>query len=155
MRFRIHCLVLLLALAATSACRSAKKAENQGSSAGKAAVTNAAPGTYLTAANMAKDDGNGNPGEQTDHFGSGDRTIHCVAELKEAKAGTPLKFAWWVVEAEGAKNEKIKEFDYATKPGEGVVHGHVTLPQAWPPGTYKVEVYVNGNLDRVVQYTVD
>jgi hypothetical protein len=105
---------------------------------------------------MAKDDGNGKPGDHTSSFEPGDHTIHCVATLKDSKAGTDMKFSWWIVETEdGTKNQKIKDIDYSTKPLENVIHGHLTLPRDWPKGKYKVEVYVNGDLDKTVNYTVE
>ena len=63
-----------------------------------------------------------------------------------------MKFSWWIVDAEGSKNQKIKDIDYRTKPLENIVHGHLTLPQDWPIGKYKVQVYVNGDLDKTVNY---
>jgi hypothetical protein len=66
-----------------------------------------------------------------------------------------MKFAWWIVDAEGSKNQKIKEIDYSTRPLENVVHGHLTLPQDWPAGKYKCQVFVNGDLDKTVNYVVE
>jgi hypothetical protein len=103
---------------------------------------------------MAKDDGNGDPGETTNVFGPSDRTIHCVTKLKEAKSGTKMKFSWWVVDADGTKNESIKDIDYTTKALENVIHGHLTLPQDWPSGKYKCDVYVNGNLEKTALFSV-
>ncbi len=111
-------------------------------------------GAAINEIHMAKDDGNGDPGDQTDSFAPGDRTIHCVAKLKQAKSGTAMKFSWWIVDADGSKNQKIKEIDYKTHALENVVHGHLTLPQDWPVGKYKVQIYVNGDLDRTVLYSV-
>ena len=104
---------------------------------------------------MAKDNGSGAPGSQTESFAPDDRTIHAVATLKEAKEGTKMKFAWWIVDAGGSKNEKIKEIDYTTKPLENVVHGHLTLPQDWPKGKYKVQIFINGDLDKTVAYEIE
>jgi hypothetical protein len=115
--------------------------------------TESGPGAALKEIHMAKDD-DGSPGEETDSFAPGDRTVHCVATLKEAKSGTRLKFSWWIVDADGTQNQKLKEIDYTTRALENVVHGHLTLPQDWPAGKYKVEVYVNGELDRTAAYTV-
>ncbi|MEP6717835.1 MAG: hypothetical protein ABJB21_01765 [bacterium] len=102
---------------------------------------------------MAKDDG-GKPGTRTNKFQPGDRTIHCVVTLNEAKAGTDMKFSWWIVDADGTQNQKIKDIDYVTKTLENVIRGHLSLPQDWPTGKYKVQIYVNGNLDKTVPYTV-
>lgn len=112
------------------------------------------PGIAIKEIHMAKDDGNGDPGDKTSTFEPGDRTLHCVATLKEAKSGTQMKFAWWIVDADGSQNQKIKEINYRTRTLENVVHGHLTLPQDWPSGKYKVEVYINGDLDKTVYYTV-
>jgi hypothetical protein len=35
------------------------------------------------------------------------------------------------------------------------VHGHLTLPYDWPKGTYEVDVYINGALDKTIKYTID
>jgi hypothetical protein len=103
---------------------------------------------------MAKDDGKGNPGDETSAFSPGDRTIHCVAKLADAKAETKMKFSWFIVDSEGSKNEKIKDIDYTTGALENIVYGHLTLPQDWPSGKYRVDVFVNGNLEKTAQYSV-
>lgn len=111
-------------------------------------------GAAIKEIHMAKDDGNGSPGDRTNTFEPGDRTVHCVATLKEPKAGTEMKFSWWIVDAEGTTNQKIKDIDYTTGPLENVIHGHLTLPRDWPKGKYKVQVYVSGNLDKTVNYSI-
>jgi hypothetical protein len=111
-------------------------------------------GAAIKEIHMAKDDGNGDPGDETDSFAPGDRTVHCVATLRQAKSGTAMKFAWWIVDADGSRNQKIKEINYNTRALENVVHGHLTLPQDWPVGKYKVQVYVNGDLDKTAFYAV-
>ena len=103
---------------------------------------------------MAKDDGQGQPGDQTNTFDPGDHTLHCVATLKEAQSGTDMRFSWWIVDADNTQDKKIKDIDYTTKALENIIHGHLTLPQDWPSGKYKVQVYVNGHLDRTVPFTV-
>jgi hypothetical protein len=111
-------------------------------------------GSAIKEIHMAKDDGSGSPGDRTNTFEPGDRTVHCVATLKEAKAGTDMKFSWWIVDADGTTNKKIKDIDYTTGQLENVIHGHLSLPRDWPEGKYKVQVYVNGNLDKTVNYSV-
>ena len=149
-----------LMLFAVLACNLGKKSTNV--STNKPAETES-PGSeaaststgVLTDVHMARDDGKGDPGETTATFDGEDRTIHCVTKLKEPKAGTKMKFSWFIVEAGDFKNEKVKEIDYTTRGLEDVVHGHVTLPRDWPVGKYKVEVYINGNLEQTVNYTVE
>jgi hypothetical protein len=116
--------------------------------------TDSGSGVAIKELHMAKDD-NGKPGQETNSFAASDRTVHCVATLKQAKSGTQMRFAWWIVDADGSQNQKIKEIDYTTRALESIVHGHLSLPQDWPKGKYKVEVYVNGDLDKTALFTVN
>lgn len=127
---------------------------NANSNSNSSPDTDLGSGAAIKEIHMAKDDGNGAPGDKTDLFEPGDRTVHCVATLRESKSGTAMKFSWWIVDADGSKNQKIKEIDYKTRALENVVHGHLTLPQDWPAGKYKVQVYVNGDLDKTAFYSV-
>ena len=147
-------LMLFVVLACNLGKRSTNVSTNQADEAGKT-TSNASSSTgAISQIHMAKDDGRGDPGDQADVFGGNDRTIHCVVKLNEAKSGTKMKFSWWVVDADGTKNEKIRDIDYTTRALENVVHGHLTAPSDWPSGKYKVEVFVNGNLENTVGYTV-
>jgi hypothetical protein len=109
---------------------------------------------YVEKISMAKDN-NGDPGETTDTFAPSDHTIHCVAELNKAKKGTQIKFVWKAVDVPGRTSEEIKSIDYSTRSFENKVHAHLTLPTDWPKGKYEVEVWVNGALDKTIQYTVE
>ncbi|MEK6282475.1 MAG: hypothetical protein AABN95_19110 [Acidobacteriota bacterium] len=149
-----------LVLFVVLACNLGKKTENANSNSNSnansnsRAETNTGSGEYIKEMHMAKDNGRGAPGAETDSFAPDDRTIHCVVKLKEAKAGTKMQFSWWIVDAEGTKNQKIKDIDYSTRALENIVHGHLSLPQDWPPGKYKVQVFVNGDLDKTLAYDV-
>ena len=103
---------------------------------------------------MAKDDGNGKPGDETNTFNPADRTVHCIAKLRNPREGLKIKFVWWIVDAGGTKNEKIKEIDYTTGPRDQTVHGHLTVQRDWPKGKFKCELYVDGTLDKSIDYYV-
>ncbi len=103
---------------------------------------------------MAKDKG-GDPGEEASSFEPGDRTVHCIIELNKAKKDTEVRFIWKAVDVAGSKNEEIKTIDYTTKSFENKVHGHLTLPYDWPKGKYRVEVYINSDLDKTLDYTIE
>lgn len=140
------------------ACSFGKKASvntNQNASSDKSVSDSASATGAISEIHMAKDDGSGDPGQETTIFSGKDRTIHCVTKLKDAEKGTKMKFSWWVVDASGSQNEKIKDIDYTTGALENIVHGHLTAPRDWPQGKYKVEVYVNGNLEKTTDFTVE
>ena len=147
-------LLIFVVLACGNLNKNTKTNSNSNSNSSTSTESDLGSGLAIEDIHMAKDDGNGDPGEKTDSFAPSDRTIHCVTNLKTAKSGTQMKFSWWIVDADGTKNKKIKDIDYTTGALENVVHGHLSLPQDWPAGKYKVQVYVNGDLDRTVFYSV-
>src|SRR6266702_1479993 len=55
---------------------------------------------------MAKDNGNEQPGAETKTFRPGDRTVHCVAKLNEAKDGTSsiLPGGQWMLKGRRTRN---------------------------------------------------
>ena len=148
--------LVFVLLACNMGKRSANENVNSNSTpANTAVVEDSGSGVAIQEIHMAKDNGRGAPGDETTSFSADDRTIHCVVKLKKAQKGTGMRFSWWIVDADGTKNQKIKDIDYTTRTLENVVHGHLTLPQDWPTGKYKVQVYVNGDLDRTVAYNVE
>ena len=114
--------------------------------------SNSGPISKIT---MAKDNGRGDPGDETNTFKGSDHKIHCLVTLRNPKEGTKVTFGWWIVDAEGTKNEKLKELDYTTDSAANVVHGHLSSTRDWPSGKYKVEASVNGNLEKTVAYTIE
>ena len=137
------------------ACNLSKNTNsNSNSNSSTSSEPDLGSGQAIEEIHMAKDDGNGKPRDETNSFEPGDRTIHCVTTLKSAKAGTQMKFSWWIVDAGGSKDEKIKDIDYTTGAREDVIHGHLSLPKDWPVGKYKVRIYVNGELDKTEFYSV-
>ena len=150
-----------LLLFAVLACNTSKNGNNSNNSNSNnknsnTATTNrpANADIYIDEISMAKDK-NGDPGATTTTFEPGDRTIHCIADLNKAKAGTRVKFVWKAVDVEGSKNEEIKTIDYTTRSFENKVHGHLSLPYDWPKGKYEVDVYINGALDKIIEYTIE
>lgn len=104
----------------------------------------------------AAKDAKGKAGDKTESFSPSDRTVYAVAELTEGKANTPVKLVWYAVDVAGEeKNSKIKDIVVTTdKDEQNIVSGHLTFPQDWPKGKYKVEAYVNDKLEKTVEYAV-
>lgn len=152
--------LLLFAVVACNLSKNNNNSNNSNSNSNNknsSTPTNTRPANadvYIDEINMSKDN-NGDPGEKTNAFAPDDHTIHAVAELNKAKAGTKVKFVWKAVDVQGARNETIKTIDYTTKSFENKVHGHLTKPTDWPKGTYEVEIYINGFLDKSIRYTVE
>ena len=154
-----------LLLAVVLACNTSKNGNNSNSNNSNNSNSNKSSNSssntrpanadvYIEKIEMAKDN-NGEPGDPTTSYEPGDRTVHCVAHLNKAKVGTEIRFVWKAVDVEGVKTGEITTVEYTTKSLENKVHAHLTKPADWPTGSYKVEVYVNGALDKTVNYTVE
>jgi hypothetical protein len=95
-------------------------------------------------------------GDEETSFKPSDRTIYAVARLSDAKAGTKITFTWYGVDVAGhEKNSKVKDVEYTTQPNENKVTAHLTAPEDWPKGTYRIETEVGGKADKSVTYTVE
>jgi hypothetical protein len=144
--------------ASANNANSNSNANSQSESAASNTSNNAAQ-TYtksdveITGLNMARDNGKGEGGESVDTFSPSDRTIYCVVHLNKLKAGTKVKFAWYGME--DSENKLIKELDYTTGAFENIVQAHLTFPQDWPTGDYKVDVSVNDGPIRSIEYSIE
>jgi hypothetical protein len=115
--------------------------------------SNSGPVTKMT---MAKDNGKGDAGDETNTFSPGDHKVHCLVTLKDPKEGTKVTFVWWIVDAGGTKNEKLKELDYTTESDDvKVVHGNLSSTRDWPSGKYKVDAQINGNTEKTASFTIE
>jgi hypothetical protein len=151
MKHLSSCLAIGLLLSVVLACSFVNKSYETTNSGGNGS---AGSGAVIEEVHMAEDSGNGQPGASTNLFSPENRTIHCVAKLADAKSGTTLRFSWFIVDAGGSQNQKVKDIDYTTSERENVVHSNLTLPNDWPTGKYKVEVFVNGKLEKTAQFSV-
>lgn len=153
-----------LLLFAVLACNLSKNSNNSNNSnknsnsnenkAAKEQPSRNNPDIYVDRIFMAKDD-NGKPGDETTTFSPAEHTVHCIADLNKAKKGTEVRFIWKMIDVAGSKDKEIKKTDYTTNSFENKVHGYLTLPYDWPKGTYGVEVYINGELDKSIEYTIE
>ena len=109
---------------------------------------------YVDSVHMAKDD-NGEAGASATSFAPSDRTVHVVINLNKAKAGTQVRVVWTAVDVEGAKDKELKTLDYTTSAFDKTIPGYLKWSQDWPRGQYKCEIYINGVLDKTINYTVD
>jgi hypothetical protein len=103
----------------------------------------------IKSARMARDyDGN----QPTTVFAP-DETFYCVVELANAPDDTMVKAAWTTAEVEGTDpNSLIDEAELTT--GSDTLHFKLTNDGLWPNGKYKVDLYLNGKLDRTLEFEV-
>lgn len=83
-----------------------------------------------------------------------DAVLYAFADLKNAPDDTTLKAAWIVVSAEGAEpGYVINETEFVSS--DAVVHFQLeNTDYLWPVGQYKVDIYLNGTLDKTLTFEV-
>jgi hypothetical protein len=82
-------------------------------------------------------------------------TIHAVVALEKAPTSTRVKAIWFATNAETVDcNTQVGQPYELTTDGTRNVDFTLSPNQSWPTGSYRVEIYINDNLDQVVDYTV-
>jgi len=80
--------------------------------------------------------------------------FYCIVTVLDApEEGASLKAIWYAVNAKGiAGNTVIDEIEITTE--DAVVPFILSNEGPWPTGSYKVEIYLNGELDRTIRFKV-
>ncbi len=147
-------------LFAVFACNAGKNDNNSNSNDNRS--TNASTNTrransdfFVTLVYMAKGD-YGKVGESTTTFAPSDRTVHCVVTFNKRKPGTKIRLVWVAENVEGrSKHSELDSIDHIADVDEERTDFHLTWSRDWRPGTYRVEIYIDGILDKTIDYTVE
>jgi hypothetical protein len=82
-----------------------------------------------------------------------DAAFYAQVDLQNAPDSTALKAVWTAVEAQDTDpNMVITETEITT--GSGLVHFTLTNDNLWPTGKYKVDIYMDGQLARTLEFEV-
>lgn len=104
----------------------------------------------INEAKMAKD----SQGQQPTTVFAQDEPFYAVVELANASDDTAVKAVWTAVEADGLDpNYVISEA--STTSGSGSLWFDLTNDKLWPAGKYKVDLYLNDELARTLEFTVE
>ncbi len=80
-------------------------------------------------------------------------TFHCVGELKNAPDDTALKAVWIAMQVEGVSPDFLIGEKELTS-GSGTFHFQLSNDSPWPAGRYRVELYLNGELETTLEFEV-
>jgi hypothetical protein len=96
----------------------------------------------------AQEDGN----QRTTVFAPDD-TFYFLVQLANAPDDTALKAVWTAVEVEDMQsNTQLEETDITH--GDGTITFDLTANQPWPGGKYKVELFLNDESERTLEFEV-
>ena len=103
---------------------------------------------------LARDNGSGEAGETVTGFSPSDHVFHAVVELNRIETGLKVKLAWVAVDAGGEQGFEIDSTEF-TSLAANVVNGRIELPNDWPVGSYRLDIYLNDTLAKSVEFTVE
>ncbi len=103
----------------------------------------------ITSARLAKDEGGT---QATTTFSPGD-IFYLIVELANAPDDTRVKAAWTAVDVAGADPNSLLD-DVELTSGDGTLTFNLTNDNPWPAGSYKVDIYINDQLDRSLDFRV-
>jgi hypothetical protein len=81
-------------------------------------------------------------------------TFYCIVTLANAPDDTTVKAVWTAVDVEGEEPDTLIDETETTSDGNDVLTFNLSLDSSWPTGTYKVDLYLNGTLDRTLEFEV-
>lgn len=82
-----------------------------------------------------------------------DAIFYAQVDLQNAPDDTVLKAVWTVVDAQDTEpNLVITETEFTT--GDGVINFNLSNDNLWPIGKYKVDIYMNGELVKTLDFEV-
>lgn len=85
---------------------------------------------------------------------TGDQTFYSIVTLSNAPDATTLKAVWTAVDVDGVDpNLFIDETELTTDGGNEFVFD-LQNDSLWPPGVYKIDIFLNETLDRTLEFTV-
>ena len=82
-----------------------------------------------------------------------DAVFFAQVQLKNAPDDTTVKAVWTAVSVEGVDpNFVINETEFTSS--DDLIHFSLSNDQLWPPGQYKVEIFLNDSLDKTLTFSV-
>lgn len=103
---------------------------------------------------LAKDDGDGSPGDAATVFSISDIPIHCVVKLGSPDPAT-VKMYLVAVSVKGVKAEsRVVSASYRTKNGQNEVYFNGRPEKNWNAGSYRADIFVDGKPFRSIDFVV-
>lgn len=109
----------------------------------------------ISGVTMYRDDGSGQPGDEVTVFRPADRVMHFEATARGLKTGQQVKLVFTAVDTTAGKNIDIAEAETGKVLVADQITGQVSLTEDWPVGSYRMDIYVDGDLVYSWDYRVE
>jgi hypothetical protein len=153
MRNNFLTLVFVLALTFITACT--QTAENKTTPINNAAnAENAEAAAKVQSVSLARDNGSGKAGETVTEFNSNEKVQHVSVNLNDVPPGTKVQAVWMAVDAGGIKNQRVFGKEMKTEANTKTANFDLSLGRTFPPGDYKIEIFINEKLAKTLNYKV-
>lgn len=107
----------------------------------------------ISSADLAKKLPDGNTEKIGTTFHPVDGPFHLLVVVANAPEGTKVKASWFSTETGNDKGTLIDENEI-TLGNETDIDFNLSLPRPWPVGKYRVDLFLNGKLDRSIPFDV-
>jgi hypothetical protein len=92
-------------------------------------------------------------GKQAVQIFTPDEIIFGIVELVESPMETNIRAVWIASDTDAIEsNFQIYEAEIVTS--SGIVHFELSNDLPWPKGTYRLDIYLNGELERILEFDV-
>lgn len=81
-------------------------------------------------------------------------TFYAIVLVTDAPALTEVTARWYAVEIAGLEGEQQLE-ESTSRSGQAELVFHLANNNPWPPGRYRVDILVNGELERSLEFEVE
>lgn len=103
---------------------------------------------------LLRDDGAGKAGDETESFSTDDKLLHFRIQLTSRKASM-VKMTLTAADVKSLKPEtKSVTVSYKTNGKQSIVNFHISPEDAWLPGKYRADVFIDGNLTGKKEFEV-
>lgn len=159
MKRRIHPAVWLCAILVFSACGRgephydplpADASRGAGNSKAVAVAESSAVENILLCRDSA-----GVPGPAVDRFRASDNPLHAVIQLSGVETGAKVRAELVAVDAGGEEDYTVAGEDLTVDMGGYSATFTIGLPRPWPPGNYRIDVYLNGRPARALEFEIE
>jgi hypothetical protein len=108
-------------------------------------------GLRISTATLSRDPA-GN--EATTLFAPSDHTMYVNVLLSGPGNGATVRHVWTQVSDSFLPDRILCDEEAVVEDDKNATHAKATYSEDWPIGTYKTEIYLNGNLERTLNWSV-